>query len=138
MTKLSPSTKIFLSESKIPKAGQGVFANRPIKNGEVIEECPVFVLPRKDYPAVKKTILRNYYFMWGKSTSGICFGYGSYYNHSYQPNATYRKKIKDRVIEFIAIKDIKKFEEITVNYNYGKSQSKKRLWIKDIEPAKQP
>jgi len=132
ITRLIPSTKIFLSESRIPKAGLGVFANRLIKKGEVIEECPVFVLPRKDYPTVKKTILRNYYFMWGKSTSGICFGYGSYYNHSYKPNATYKKNIKAKTIKFVSLINIKKDEEITVNYNYGKPNEKKRLWIKEI------
>ena len=73
--------------------------------------------------------------MWGKATSAICFGYGSFYNHSYQPNATYKKKIKDKVIEFIALKDIKKSEEITVNYNYGNADDKSRLWIKEIKPS---
>ena len=72
--------------------------------------------------------------MWGKSTSAICFGFGSYYNHSYKPNATYKKEIKKQIIRFIAIRDIKKNEEITVNYNYGKQKSKKRLWIKSIKP----
>lgn len=133
MKKLSPSTKICLSKSTIPKAGRGIFASKPIKKSEIIEKCPVFVLPRKDYPLAKKTILRNYYFMWGKTTSAICFGYGSYYNHSYSPNATYKKKIKEKIIEFIAIKDIKKGEEITVNYNYGRPDDKSPLWIKEIK-----
>jgi len=132
---LKPSDKIYLSKSKIQKAGMGVFASKLIKKVEVVENCPVFVLPRKDYPIIKKTALRNYYFMWGKATSAICFGYGSFYNHSYQPNATYKKKIKDKVIEFIALKDIKKSEEITVNYNYGNADDKSRLWIKEIKPS---
>jgi len=132
---ISPSLKIYLSNSKIPKAGRGVFANKLIKKNEVIENCPVFVLPKKDYPLAKKTVLRNYYFMWGKSTSAICFGYGSFYNHSYEPNATYKKDIKGQTIDFIAIKDIDKNEEILVNYNYGSPNDKSRLWIKNIKPA---
>ena len=135
MGTIFPSKKIYLSRSKIPKAGRGVFAGKPIKKGEVIEGCPVFVLPRKDYPIAKKTALRNYYFMWGKTTSAICFGYGSFYNHSYEPNATYKKRIKEKVIEFTSIKDIKKDEEITVNYHYGKPDDKRPLWIKEIKPA---
>src|SRR3990167_9140457 len=75
MTKIMPSDKIFIAKSKIPKAGLGVFASEKIESGEVIEECPTLVLPRKDYPLVKKTVIRNYHFMWGKSTSAICFGY---------------------------------------------------------------
>jgi len=133
---LKPSDKVYLSDSKIPKAGRGVFAGQSIKKGEIIENCPVLVLPRKDYPLAKKTILRNYHFMWGKATSAICFGFGSFYNHSYQPNATYKKRIKEEVIEFIAIKNIKKGEEITVNYNYGDPNDKGPLWIKDIKPLR--
>jgi hypothetical protein len=123
---------IYLAESEIKNAGRGVFAAASIGKGKTIESCPVLVLPRKDYPLVKRTELRNYYFMWGKSTSAICFGYGSIYNHSYEPNATYIKNIKQKKIDFVALKSIKKGEEITVNYNYGQPESKKRLWIKSI------
>lgn len=68
--------------------------------------------------------------MWGKTTVGICFGLGSLYNHSYQANATYKKQIKEQLIEFIAIRDIEKDQEITVNYNYGHPDDKTKLWIK--------
>ncbi len=135
MKPISPSKKVFVSKSSIPKAGRGVFASMLIKKDEVIEECPVFVLPKKDYPIIKKSALRNYYFMWGKTTSAICFGFGSFYNHSCKPNATYKKKIKEQTIEFLAIKDIKKGEEITVNYNYGKPDNKNPLWIESIKAA---
>lgn len=132
---ITPSLNIYLKDSNIPNAGKGVFAVRDIKKGEIIEVCPVFVMPRKDYPTIKKTELRNYYFMWGKTTAAICFGFGSFYNHSYQPNATYEKKIKDMTISFVAITDIRKDEEITVNYNYGNPDDKSTLWIESIKPA---
>lgn len=131
--KVTPLLKIEVRKSQISKAERGVFAKDLIKKDEVIEICPVLVVPRKDYPILKKTILRNYYFMWGKVTCGICLGFGSLYNHSYKPNATYKKDIKDQTIRFIAIKNIKKGEEITVNYNYGDPDDKKSLWIKDIK-----
>lgn len=134
--KITPSDKVYLANSKIPQAGRGVFASQRIKKNELIEICLVYVLPRKDYPVVKKTTLRNYYFMWGKVTAAICFGFGSFYNHSYEPNATYKKRIKEKLIEFIAIKNIKKDDEITVNYNYGDPNDKRPLWIKSIPPAK--
>jgi len=130
-----PEIKIYIAKSHILKAGRGVFAAQDIKKGEIIESCPVFVLPRKDYKTLKTTALRDYYFMWGKTTCAICFGYGSMYNHSYKANATYKKHTKEQVINFIAIKDIKKGEEITVNYNYGNPDDKSDLWIKKIKPA---
>lgn len=132
---IKPSNSIYLSKSLILKAGRGVFASKEIKKDELIERCPVFVLPRKDYPIIKQTALRDYYFMWGKTTVAICFGYGSMYNHSYEANATYKKLIKEEIIEFLAIRDIKKDEEITVNYNYGNADDKNALWIKSIKPA---
>lgn len=136
ITKVISSQKIEIKKSKIPQAQRGVFARKLIKRNELIEECPVLVVPRKDYLLLKKTILRNYYFMWGKVTCGICLGFGSTYNHSYAPNATFKINIKNHLIRFVAIKDIKKGEEITVNYNYGDPDNKKPLWIKDIKPWK--
>ena len=127
--------KIYITKSKIKNAGRGVFAIVNFRKGEIIEQCPVIVLSRKDYLLAKKTELKNYYFMWGKVTSAICLGYGSVYNHSYEPNATYKKQIKEKTINFVAIKNIKKGEEITVNYNYGKPEDKRTLWIKSIKPA---
>ena len=134
MKKIISSPKIKVAKSQIPQAGRGVFARESIKKGEIIEICPVLVVPRKDYPILKKTILRNYYFLRGKVTCEICLGFGSIYNHSYEPNATFKQDIKNHIIRFIAIKSIKKGEEITVNYNYGDPVNKKPLWIKDIKP----
>lgn len=132
MRKLFTSDKVYISQSRITNAGRGVFAEVKIKKGGIIESCPVLILPRKDYSILRKTELRNYYFMWGKNIAAICLGYGSLYNHSYEPNATYKKKLEEKVIDFIALKDIKKDEEITVNYNYGNPKNKTPLWIKDI------
>jgi SET domain-containing protein len=135
MSMLVPSDKIYVSKSLIPGAGRGVFAANKVKRGEKIEICPAVVFPRKDYLSFKKTSLRDYYFMWGKVAIAICLGYGSLYNHSYKPNATYRKDIKRRTIEFVAIKAIGKGEEITVNYNYGEPESRRTLWIEGVKPA---
>lgn len=133
--KIFPLNKLYLSQSKIKNAGRGVFADINIKKDELIEMCPVYVFPRSDYLTLKKTSLRNYYFMWGKVTVAICFGFGSFYNHSYDANATYKKQIKDQTIEFIAVRDIQEDEEILVNYNYGKPLEKRKLWIKGVKPA---
>jgi SET domain-containing protein len=75
--------------------------------------------------------------MWGDEEPkkvAICFGFGSMYNHSYEPNATYKKRLNENVIEFIAIRPLKKDEEISVNYNYGRPDDKSELWIEDIKP----
>ena len=55
-------------------------------------------------------------------------GFGSLYNHSYEPNAKYVRRVSKRVVEFVAIKDIKKGQEITVNYNFGDPDDKSKPW----------
>ncbi len=137
--KVLPSNKIYLSESHIPHAGRGIFAREDITKGDLIECCPVVLIPEHQVPFIRKTELHNYYFMWGDDEAhhkaGICLGFGSLYNHSYTPNATYKKLIDEKLIEFIAIKDISKDEEITVNYNHGNPNDTSPLWIKSVPKA---
>src|SRR3989344_1145497 len=137
--KLLPSTKIYIDNSSIKQAGRGVFAKQQIQKDEVIEQCPIVLMKEPEVPELRKTELRNYYFMWGEDEenhkAAICLGFGSLYNHSYSPNATYRKLHEKNLIEFIALGDIKKDEEISVNYNFGNPTDKSRLWIKSIPPA---
>ena len=137
--KLAPSTKIHLGISRIKNAGRGVFASVDILAGELIERCPIILLSEKETPLIKQTELQNYYFRWGDDRAhhqaGIGLGFGSIYNHSYSPNVTYTKLIDQELIDFVAIHNIKKDEEITVNYNFGNPHDKTRLWIKSIPPA---
>ena len=133
--RLKPPTKVYLDDSKIENAGRGVFAAHEIKTEEIIESCPILYLTENDYPLAKQTTLLNYYFLnEPENRSAIALGYGSLYNHSYEPNATYKKRFEEGFIDFVAIKDIGVGEEITVNYNYGNPDSKKDLWIKEIKP----
>jgi len=138
---LTPSDKIYLNDSEIDNAGRGIYAAKLIKKDEIIEKCPVVILSEKEVPNLRKTKLVNYYFMWGinpqkdEHKAAICLGFGSIYNHSYTPNATYIKRIDQDMVEFLAIRDIEKDEEITVNYNHGNPDDKTTLWIKEIPPA---
>ena len=137
---LEPSEKIYLGESKIPGAGRGVFASIDIAENESVEICPVIILTDEEGLKLRETELKNYYFKFGDGKGsmffGICLGYGSLFNHSYEPNATYIKELEDSTIEFMAIKPIKKDEEITVNYHNGNPNDKSPLWIKSIKPYK--
>lgn len=138
---LLTSPKIYLSDSRIKNAGRGIFALQGIKKDDVIEICPIILIDEKEVPDLRKTELHNYYFMWGDDKTNhkaaICLGFGSLYNHSYFPNATYRK-LKDKgLIEFVAIEDINKDEEISVNYNYGNPDDKTKLWIEEVPSSEE-
>ena len=56
----------------------------------------------------------------------MALGYGSLYNHSFFPNAEYIKVWEERVIRFVALRDIRDGEEITINYN-GSPESQKPM-----------
>jgi SET domain-containing protein len=136
--KLFTSSKIYIAKSRIANAGRGVFAAQSIKRDEVIEVCPVIEVPLDDVSNTPESILDNYYFYFGKNNEklAIALGFGSIYNHAYEPNATYKKKPRDKVIDFVAIRDIKKDEEITVNYHFGNPDDKSPVSIKGVPPFK--
>ena len=102
---------------RVKGKGRGVFARRPIREGEEIERVPVVVVPLDDMKQGDDwTELAGYCFNWGDGTVALALGYGSLYNHSYQPNARYDDRTP-KVKVFSALRDIEPGEEITVNYN---------------------
>ena len=131
MKKLFTSNKVYILQSRIANAGRGVYARRDIKKGEIIETCPVIEVPKHDVANLRESILVTYFFYFGKKRDRlvIALGFGSIYNHTYEPKATYKKKHAEKTINFIALKNIKKDDEITVNYNYGNPKDKSPLWF---------
>lgn len=132
MKKLFTSNKIYVGKSKILNAGRGVFAKCNIKRGEIIERCPVIEVSKHDASNLKESILVTYFFYYGKNKEKlfIALGFGSIYNHTYKPNAKYEIKQKEKIIEFIALSDINKNDEITVNYN-KRGYPKSPLWFEE-------
>jgi len=108
------------------KKGRGVFARRNIRRGTVIERVPVVVMRVQEiFSKAPRTKLADYVFSWGRGKVAFACGYGALYNHSYQPNAEYYGKgTKTQV--FVALRDIKSDEEITVNYN-GKPNGRAKV-----------
>lgn len=129
MKKLLSSDKIYIAKSKILNAGRGVFAKCDIKKGEIIEICPIIEVPKHDVSNLKDSILVTYFFYFGKDKErlAMALGFGSIYNHSYKPNTTYKIRIKQKTIDFIALDDIKKDSEIT--FNYKGNLRKRSLWF---------
>lgn len=98
--------------------GRGVFAQKAIKIGTVIEECPIIKM-RLQEMTVRKQMLLNYYaFMIDEQNeyTGIALGYGSLYNHSDNCNATYYFDREKELMIFEAVQPIAKNQEITINY----------------------
>lgn len=108
--------------------GTGMFCIDNILIDEIIETCRLIILDEKDTKIIDNTFLYNYYFSWENNCSAICLGNGSLYNHSIEPNAKYIKEFDNNKIVFVAIKDIKKGDEILVNYN-GTPDCDKKVWF---------
>ena len=99
--------------------GRGVFTSVDIHEGDVIEVCNIIKIPKRELPIIHKTVLHDYYFLWGSDLEdcAIALGYGSLYNHEIHPNANFILDIENETIDIEAIKDIKAGEEITLNYH---------------------
>jgi hypothetical protein len=114
------------------KGGRGVYAIRDIPAETLIERVPVLLIPKNQVfgdPAEPSPspAISWYVFDWSGITKreyvALALGYGSIYNHSYTPNARYRKVPPD-VLEFVALRDIAAGEEILINY-HGEPEDKR-------------
>ncbi len=112
-----------------PLHGRGVFCASRIHKGDVIEVAPVLRLKGLTHQELDGTILHDYYFVWGRNMKStvIVLGYGSLYNHSSQPNATFETDLDQRCVIFKAIRDIPAEDEITINFHEGKPEEK--VWF---------
>lgn len=101
-----------LSIRKSPIHGYGVFADRAIEAGALIEEC--LLLFRK----IRDAEYRDYYFTTGEQ-SVLPLGYGSIYNHADKPNANFSFDLRHGLLVVRANRFIEKGEEILIEYGEG-------------------
>ena len=112
-----------------PDKGRGLFATRAFAVGATVEVCPVVILDRDEVDRIVETLLDTYYFGWGDNGRGaIALGYGSLYNHSYEPNVRYLRDFESGHLQFVAIRPIRPGDELTVNYN-GDPTCRDPVWF---------
>ena len=123
----------FLFIAPSVKGGRGVFTQKNIAAGTIIEISPVVILSVKDRKQVEGTKLYHYIFEWGKSTRQACvaLGYVSMYNHSFEPNCEYEQDYEAQNMSVKTIRDVKKGEELFFSYN-GDPDNKTPLWFKTV------
>ena len=112
-----PLTQSVLIEIRNTRGkGRGVFARVLIPEGTVFERVPLLVIPAAEVlEGEDSRVLQDYVFEYKKEVA-LALGYGSLYNHSYNPNARYDDAGR-QIKEFRALRDIQPGEEITINYN---------------------
>jgi SET domain-containing protein len=111
------STKIVIGDSKKLKGIRCVNAACAIKKGELIESCPIILIPVSEGKIIDGTVLGNYKFVWNKEFECLVLGYGCLYNHSFTPNAVYKMDYIHKKMNFYALTNIAIGDEIQTNYN---------------------
>jgi hypothetical protein len=116
--RLEPA-RAYLQDTGTPK-GRGVFAQCDFASGTIVEECPVMLLTMAFGllpPQVQRVV-----FNWGvlaktDDCTALALGYGSLYNHDNPANMRYVANPANGTLRFIAVRDIRAGEELTINYN---------------------
>jgi hypothetical protein len=139
--------------------GRGVFSKKDIKSGDVVEISPVIIISGTYYSNItenheykinrlkiftsERTILApeiiNIIFNWssltknGKKDSCVALGYGSLYNSANPSNMRYEADEKNLNLLFVAVVDIPKDTELTVNYSGidGNNISEGNYWFEN-------
>ncbi|MCA9371967.1 SET domain-containing protein-lysine N-methyltransferase [Candidatus Woesebacteria bacterium] len=113
-------SNVYLATSHVAKnnvLNRGMFAKKNISKGSIIEICPVIVLPKKDEKLLEPTILDRYIFDFGEDRECVVLGYGSIYNHSFEPNIHWYDDVENQTKIFYALRAIRKDEELVHNYH---------------------
>ncbi|HEY2649024.1 MAG TPA: SET domain-containing protein [Puia sp.] len=108
---------LFIADSS--NRGRGVFSSENLPAGAIIEVAPVIVMSPEERLILDKTHLHDYIFLWGTDETQCCvaLGYVSVYNHDYHSNAEYEMDFETDSIRIRTVREIKKGEEIFINYN---------------------
>ena len=103
------------------KKGRMVCTAHAVSPGEVIEVCPLIILPASETSTIHQTKIHDYYFIWPDESGRTCIalGYGSLYNHSSRPNADVTFDLTDHTMIISCIKPIAAGEEISIDYQGG-------------------
>ena len=105
--------------------GRGVFAAQSFDAGDVVEDCPVLLVATDAVVAIG---LDGYCFEWDGERYALALGYGSLYNHSWDPNARYDQDHGASLVSYSALRSIAPGEEITINYR-GDPEGRAELWF---------
>lgn len=103
------------------KYGRGVYATRNYKKNTIVERAHVIILPRTETNSDVENsnrILPYYVFAWDDTRDAIGLGNASLYNHSKRPNLWFETDHKTTHLVFRTTRNIKKGEQLLINYGY--------------------
>lgn len=126
--------KPYLFIATTEKMGRGVFTSKDIPADTIIEISPVIVMSGQERQLLDQTLLYNYIFEWGENQHQCCMALGliPVYNHSYQSNCEYHMDFEAQLMMIKTVFDIKKGEELTINYN-GEWDDSTKVWFETAD-----
>ena len=135
--KLKMNDKIFISsflevkDSSIPGAGFGVFTTQDIPALTIVEQARVKLIHHEvlHHTDLSDTWLNSYSFSWTQEVACLCFGFGCLYNHSNDFNLDYKCIPDPQSLQFMAVRDIKKGEELFIRYFPEANSHYESNWI---------
>lgn len=110
------SLMINLKVKKTKKYGRGVYSLSNIKQNMIIFTDNVLIIPYKGISS--KNLISHYWYENDDDSSIISLGNGSLLNHSKNPNVCAKFDKKSQKMQFYALRDIKKGEQLFINYGY--------------------
>ena len=115
---------------KTTRRGRGMYTEKAIPAGTVIEIAPVIVLSADERKTLDQTLLHDYIFEWGDDRTKCCMalGYIPLYNHSYQANCEYEMEFARQIMQVLTVRNVKAGEELFINYN-GTWNDEKKIWF---------
>ena len=127
--------------TKRPGGDYSLIAKTQFARGELIEVCPLIILPdiAKNIDRLKDLVFE---INKKKGEYGLVLGYGSMYRHSDKPNVDYAYNKRQRHMFFIANRTIQFNEELTINYGSEYWQERSNLntfaEVPNISVVKEP
>ena len=122
---------LYIAESE--GRGRGVFTARELTQGDIIEFCPMVIIPEKDRINIHNSFLHDYYFLSPEPDPQFCLvlGYGSIYNHGKVPNAEIVFDLPNRTLEIHCTHNIGSGDEILIDYTGGLKDAPE-LWFDSV------
>lgn len=127
----SPLPESVLRVMQMRDGGRGLVASRTVRAGELLDSCPVLLLPEDAGGSVGASFIGNYVFEWDDApqahTYALALGLTSLCNHSGRANAEVTL-YEEGWLQMTALRDIDEGEAVTIYYG-------DELWFDPVEDA---
>jgi uncharacterized protein len=92
--------------------GYGLFANETIAAGETVNRAPLLITGKQ----LPRSFARHVYHL-ADGRHALPCGDGIMVNHANRPNARFEIDVRERAVTLIALRRIRRGEEITIDYD---------------------